>query len=145
MRRCLERAFGEPPGSLARSGIVIRPHSLVSTIHLGYATTRRGRLYLPGDCNEFWSDPHWVLHEYFHLLRQWRPRTLSVFRYVAAALRHPSAPHARNRFEKEADAFARAHVAELVECLARGPAGVKPGEALTAGAAGRYTRSSSGA
>lgn len=126
MRRCLERTFEEPPGSLARSGISVVPHSAMSRLHFGYATTRRDRLYLPRGCDEFWSSPAWVLHEYYHLLRQWRPGTLTTPKYVAAALRHPLRPHESNAFEKEAEAFVAAKLDAFVACLRRAERGTAP-------------------
>jgi hypothetical protein len=47
-----------------------------------------------------------VLHEYFHVLRQWRPRRLTLIRYVLEWLRRG---YWRNRFEVEAREFAALH------------------------------------
>jgi hypothetical protein len=49
-----------------------------------------------------------VLHEYFHVLRQWNAGTLTVGRYVWEALRRG---YRRNRYEVEARAFARDQLA----------------------------------
>ena len=67
------------------------------------ATTRRGRIYLRGSAAQFFADADFVLHEYFHVLRQWEPGRLTVWRYVLEWLRRG---YWLNRFEVEARAFA---------------------------------------
>jgi len=66
------------------------------------ATTRRRRIYLRGDAEDFFNDPALVLHEYFHVMKQWEPRLVSSYRYVLEWLRHG---YWRNRFEVEARQF----------------------------------------
>ena len=63
------------------------------------ATTRRNRIYLRGSIEEFSRDAELVLHEYFHVLGQWRPRQLTRWRYVWEWLRRG---YRENRFEVEA-------------------------------------------
>ena len=70
------------------------------------ATTRRRRIYLRGSAADFFRDPLLVLHEYFHVLRQWEPRVLTVRAYVWEWLRRG---YADNRFELEAREFAEDH------------------------------------
>ncbi|RPH54167.1 MAG: DUF4157 domain-containing protein, partial [Lysobacterales bacterium] len=49
--------------------------SAYARLHLGArATTRRNRILLRDSAETFWADPELILHEYFHVLRQWRPR-----------------------------------------------------------------------
>ena len=72
------------------------------------ATTRRGAIYLTGSGDEFAADPELVLHEYFHVLRQWNAGTLTVARYAWESLRRG---YRRNRYEIEAHAFARDQLA----------------------------------
>ncbi len=67
------------------------------------ATTRRRRIYLRGSAEQFFANPEIVLHEYFHVLRQWEPRELSILRYVLEWLRRG---YWDNRFEVEAREFA---------------------------------------
>jgi hypothetical protein len=82
------------------------------------ATTRRERIYLTGSARDFFADPELMLHEYCHVVRQWRSGGLTVLRYLAEWLRRGY--HA-NRFEVEARAFATAHVAQLTALLSGPP------------------------
>jgi len=66
------------------------------------ATTRHNRIYLRGSIDEFARDADLVLHEYFHVLEQWRPRRLTRFRYVWEWVRRG---YLENRFEVEAREF----------------------------------------
>jgi hypothetical protein len=55
------------------------PHSFVNLLHgRPLAVTRRRRIYLRGSAAEFFADTELVLHEYFHVLRQWEPGELTV-------------------------------------------------------------------
>jgi hypothetical protein len=91
-------------------------NSLYARVHWGArATTRRGRILLRGRAEEFWGDPELVLHEYFHVLRQWGPRRLTVPRYVLEWLRRG---YRNNRFEIEACEFAHLHCRRLRQMLA---------------------------
>jgi hypothetical protein len=90
--------------------------SAYARLHAGArATTRRNRILLRGSADCFWRDPDLVLHEYFHVLRQWQPRRLTLFRYVLEWLRRG---YWRNRFEIEAREFAALH-RERLRQLAR--------------------------
>jgi Domain of unknown function (DUF4157) len=91
--------------------------STYARLHAGArATTRRNRILLRGSAESFWRDPELVLHEYFHVLRQWQPRRLTLFRYVAEWLRRG---YWRNRFEVEAREFAALHRERLRRLLDR--------------------------
>src|SRR5690554_3654820 len=58
-------------------------HSRYARLHIGArATTRRDRILLRGAAEEFWQDAELLLHEYFHVLRQWQPRRLTIARYL---------------------------------------------------------------
>lgn len=87
------------------------------------ATTRRRRIYLRGSAAEFFDDPEIVLHEYFHVLRQWEPRRLSIWRYFVEWLRRG---YWDNRFEIEAREFAADHLYRFRALLSR-HAGAAPG------------------
>ncbi len=78
------------------------------------ATTRRGVIYLAGSRKRFVADPELVLHEYFHVLRQWDTGTLTVWRYLRESLKHG---YRGNRFEVEARAFTRQHVLAFAATL----------------------------
>lgn len=106
----LEAIFGEPV-----THIRVIEHSRYAQLHLGArATTRRNRIYLSGSAESFWRDPELLLHEYYHVLRQWQPGRLTVMRYLVESVRHG---YWRNRYEIEARAFAAGHVARLRHLL----------------------------
>jgi hypothetical protein len=88
--------------------VVIVEHSWYARLHVGMAaTTRRRRIYLRGSASEFYANPELVLHEYFHVLRQWEVRALTHLGYLVETVRRG---YHRNRFEVEARAFAAAQV-----------------------------------
>jgi Domain of unknown function (DUF4157) len=70
------------------------------------ATTRRNRIFLRHSAETFWRDDELMLHEYFHVLRQWQPRRLTIWRYLVESLRRG---YWRNCFEIEAREFAATH------------------------------------
>jgi hypothetical protein len=106
----LEQLFGEPIDHVR-----IQEHSLYARLHIGArATTRRNRILLRHAAEQFWSDPELVLHEYFHVLRQWQPRRLTLFRYLIESLQHG---YWMNRFEIEARDFARTQRDRFIELL----------------------------
>jgi hypothetical protein len=88
--------------------------SAYARLHFGArATTRRHRILLRDSAESFWSDPELILHEYFHVLRQWQPRRLTIWKYLLECVRHG---YWRNAFEIEAREFAAAHEARF-RCL----------------------------
>jgi len=74
------------------------------------ATTRPRCIYLRGSAEAFFANPGLMLHEYYHVLKQWEPRTLTRTRYLLESVRRG---YWRNRFEVEARAFADAHAPSL--------------------------------
>jgi hypothetical protein len=107
----LARLFDQPIGHIR-----VVENSLYARVHWGArATTRPGRILLRGRAEEFWGDPELVLHEYFHVLRQWESRRLTVWRYVLEWLRRG---YRCNRFEVEACEFAHLHCQRLRQMLA---------------------------
>lgn len=98
LRATLERVFG-----CAVDGVEIIEHSWFVRLHgRAVATTRHRRIYLRGSAADFFEDPSIVLHEYFHVLRQWEPGELSVWRYLAECFRRG---YWDNRFEVDAREF----------------------------------------
>jgi hypothetical protein len=82
-------------------------HSFFNRLHGSpRAVTRRGRIYLRGSAAEFFADPELVLHEYFHVLRQWASGRMTLWRYLAACLKRG---YWNNPFEIEARRFASRH------------------------------------
>lgn len=74
------------------------------------ATTRPGVILLSGDAESFFHDPELVLHEYYHVLKQWRPGRLTRWRYVIESL---SRGYWQNRYERHARRFARMRARKL--------------------------------
>lgn len=106
----LRDIFGEPV-----EHVRVIEHSFYARLHFGArATTRRGRILLRGSAKEFWQDPELVLHEYFHVIRQWQPRRLTIWRYLKESARRG---YWHNCYEIEARAFAALHQRALAERL----------------------------
>ena len=85
--------------------------SWYARLHVGArATTRRNRILLRGTAQEFFADPALVLHEYFHVLRQWNTGRLSTFRYLREWLRRG---YWRNRYEHQARRFVNLRLGDL--------------------------------
>ncbi len=79
--------------------------SAYARLHVGArATTRRNRILLAGSAADFFADPELVLHEYFHVMRQWNRGRMSVMSYLAEWLRRG---YQHNRYERQARRFAR--------------------------------------
>jgi hypothetical protein len=103
MQRALERTFGEPVDH-----VEIVEHSRYARLHRGCsATTRPNRILLAIGGDEFVRRPDLVLHEFFHVLRQWQPRRLTRTRYVLESARRG---YWHNRFEVEARDFVDAEL-----------------------------------
>ena len=116
VRAALEEIFGE---SLAHVRVI--EHSRYARLHgRAIATTRHGRIYLRGSAAGFFANPSLMLHEYWHVIGQWRRGTLTVARYLLECLRRG---YWNNRFEVEARAFAAAHTEALRAAMARAAAG----------------------
>jgi hypothetical protein len=95
----LERVFAEP----VREVTVIE-HSRYARLHRGAcATTRPNLILLAMSGDEFIADPDLLLHEYFHVLRQWGRAHLTRWRYVVESAR---CGYWNNRYEREAREFA---------------------------------------
>lgn len=90
-------------------------HSLFARLHdCDHATTRRRRIYLRGSAADFFGHPELMLHEYFHVVKQWEPRRLTIWRYLRESLRRG---YWNNCFEIEARAFAERHRGQMQEAL----------------------------
>lgn len=101
--RALEQIFEEPCGE-----VEVIEYSRYAQAHLGmFATTRPNRILLAAGGAEFAAKPEVLLHEYFHVLRQWGTGRLTRWRYLAESAR---CGYWANRFEREARAFAAATV-----------------------------------
>ena len=110
MAAALEQIFAQP----VRAVRVIE-HSWYARLHINAtATTRRNRILLRDAAADFWRDPELVLHEYFHVLCQWQPRRLTIWKYLIESLRHG---YWQNCYEIEARAFAARHRERLRQLL----------------------------
>ncbi len=97
----LEHVFAEPVHD-----IVVIEHSRYARAHPGMvATTRPNRILLACSGADFVRDHEILLHEYFHVLRQWRTLRLTRWRYVVESLRRG---YWNNYYEREAREFAAA-------------------------------------
>ena len=102
-------------------------HSWFARLHgRMIATTRRRRIYLRGSADSFFENPEIVLHEFFHVMRQWETRELSVMRYVIEWLRRG---YWDNRYEIEAREFAADQLHRFRAMLSRHEAAESPGNA----------------
>lgn len=112
LQSALQDIFGE---SIAHVAVI--EHSLYARLHVGArATTRRNRILLRDGAAEFWDDAELVLHEYFHVLRQWQPRRLTIWRYVREWFHRG---YWNNAYEIEARAFAAEHREHLERLIRR--------------------------
>ena len=110
LRAALQEIFGEPIDHVR-----VIEHSLYARLHFGArATTRRNRILLRDSAAAFWRDSDLVLHEYVHVLRQWQPRRLTIWRYLVESLQRG---YWLNRYEIEARQFAATHAAKLQKLL----------------------------
>jgi hypothetical protein len=101
----LERVFAEPVG-----GVIVIEHSRYARLHRGMcATTRPNRILLAISGAAFVADPELLLHEYFHVLCQWRTARLTRWRYVVESAR---CGYWNNRYEREAREFAAGTVVQ---------------------------------
>ena len=95
----LERVF-----DVTVHGVKVVEHSLYARAHWGMAaTTRRGLVLLTGSGQDFLRCHELILHEYFHVIRQWNTGRMTRCGYVAECIRRG---YHHNRFESEARAFA---------------------------------------
>jgi hypothetical protein len=98
-RVALERVFQAPVDE-----VIVIEHSLYARAHLGmHATTRPNRILLANSGAEFVANAELLLHEYFHVVRQWRTGRLTRWRYLKESARRG---YRANRYEQEAREFA---------------------------------------
>jgi hypothetical protein len=109
----LERIFDEPVGA-----VKVVEYSRYARIHLGMAaTTRPNRILLAISGAEFVANPEVLLHEYFHVLRQWGTGQMTHWRYLVESGRRG---YWENRFEREAREFSAGEVERYCRYLSRG-------------------------
>ena len=95
--------------------VEIVERSWYARLHCGArATTRRNRILLRGTAGEFFADAELVLHEYFHVLRQWNTGRLSTPAYLREWLRRG---YWLNRYERQARRFVKLRLPALQSLL----------------------------
>jgi RHS repeat-associated protein len=104
---CLEEIFGERVDGveiLRRSGDT-------------FITTRVNKIFLPQGffCDDFQSSHFLLLHEYYHVLRQWNTGELTRLKYLIEAARHGIGYN--NKYERVANDFARENEEAFRKCL----------------------------
>jgi hypothetical protein len=121
MLATLESLFGQRPHDVR-----IVEHSLYARMHPGArATTRRNRILLRGSMEDFLADPELMLHEYYHVLRQWNRGRLTLLSYLRECL---GRGYWQNRYERQARRFAALRLPEFRERMAaRAAAGSRTG------------------
>ncbi len=99
----LAQVFEEPV-----DGVIVIERSHYAKLHWGMsATTRPNRILLAICGAEFIASPEMLLHEYYHVLCQWRSGYLTRWRYLREFVH---CGYRENRFELEARSFAAAAV-----------------------------------
>jgi hypothetical protein len=110
-RAALETLFGDRVDD-----VEVVEHSWYARLHFGArATTRRNRILLSGSAQEFRADHALLLHEYFHVLRQWNRGRMNLLDYLVEWLRRG---YWRNRYEHQARRFVRLRLAAFERLLA---------------------------
>ncbi|ANB16288.1 RHS repeat-associated core domain-containing protein [Dokdonella koreensis] len=110
MADCLSKIFGE-----SVSSVNVRNKMFVTN---DFVTTRRNSIRLPPtlSVSEFFADQGLVLHEYYHVLRQWNTGQLTRRGYLREVSRSGSWADG-NRFEDAAKAFSEDNLAAFKKCL----------------------------
>jgi hypothetical protein len=118
LRRALTDLFGDPVDD-----VVLREHSWFARLHgNARATTRRNTIYLRGSLDEFFDDPELLLHEYYHVLRQWNRGRMSTWDYLREWRRRG---YWNNRYERQARRFVALRVGAFRRALAEKGIGVR--------------------
>ena len=98
LRAALTELFGD-----SVDDVVLRESSWFLKLHgRARATTRRNTIYLRGTVDEFFADPALMLHEYFHVLRQWNRGRMNLWDYLVEWSRRG---YWANRYERQARRF----------------------------------------
>jgi hypothetical protein len=135
-RAALERLLGAPVDE-----VELIEQSWYARLHLGArATTRRNRILLAGPASEFVSDPALMLHEYYHVLRQWNRGRLTTWRYLVEWLRRG---YLDNRYERHARRFAASRLAAYQRMASGTAARVASASIGPAHTMGAFSRSAS--
>ena len=112
LRQALTEVFGDPVDE-----VVLREHSWFARLHgRATATTRHNTIYLRGSAEDFFASPELMLHEYFHVLRQWNRGRMNVVDYLGEWWHRG---YWQNRYERQARRFVSLRLAAFRSALAR--------------------------
>ncbi len=104
--------------------VVLVENSWYARLHRGArATTRHNRILLAGPASEFAADPALMLHEYYHVLRQWNRGRLTIWRYLVEWLQRG---YLENRYERQARRFAASRLSAFQRMTSHATAGQPP-------------------
>ena len=112
----VEAALSALFGQSVRHVRVIQYSIYVRFHYRAIATTRPNCIYLRGSGKEFFADAPLLLHEYFHVLRQWGTGELTIPRYLAECFRRG---YWDNRYEVEAREFTTSEIFRYRALLAQ--------------------------
>jgi hypothetical protein len=124
VQQALESLFCESVGH-----IKVIQYSIYVRFHWrAIATTRPNYIYLRGSGKEFFADGPLLLHEYYHVIRQWATGDLTIPRYLMECFRRG---YWDNRFEVDAREFTSSEIYRYRALLAQNrtaslPPGVRP-------------------
>ena len=112
LRRALQDVFGR-----SVDDVELHEHSWFAKLHgRAVATTRFNTIYLRGSAEEFFARPDLMLHEYFHVLKQWNRGRMTVLSYLLEWRRRG---YWNNRYERHARRFARTRLQSFLAAAAR--------------------------
>jgi RHS repeat-associated protein len=104
---CLDKIMGEDVGD-----VVVTSDPKMA---FPYAITSVNSITTRDSCPGFFSHPGIVLHEYYHVLRQWNAGRLSTFRYLWDNI--IDGGYEKNRWEVEARNFAASKLEDFQRCI----------------------------
>ncbi len=112
LRRALHDVFGASVDE-----VELREYSWFAKLHgRATATTRRNVIYLRGSVDDFCARPELMLHEYFHVVKQWNRGRMSLLGYLFEWRRRG---YWNSRYERQARRFAARRLAAFHAALAR--------------------------
>ena len=115
----LTALFGQSVGH-----IKVIQYSIYVRFHIrAIATTRRNTIYLRGSLEEFFGDPELMLHEYFHVLRQWNRGRMNLRDYLVEWWHRG---YWDNRYERQARRFVGLRLAAFRRPLVGSAPGFEP-------------------
>ena len=101
--KALEELFGESAGRVR-----VIENSFYAALHGKiWATTRKELILLNMNIEDFLRRPELMLHEYHHVIRQWRSGDLTAFRYLLESAKNG---YTNNKYEIETNQFVQQNI-----------------------------------